>query len=49
MATVTLRFETDDRDLIKSLVTAWIESEGVVIEHGGRSDAVDLTYVNETS
>ena len=45
MAQVTLRFRTDDDALIESLGTAWLEDEGIVILHGGRSDAIDLTYV----
>ena len=44
---VTLRFNTDDESLVKNLVTAWLEGEGITIKSAGRVDSVDLTYVKE--
>lgn len=44
---VTLRFKTEDKALVESLVTAWLEDEGVTIRHAAGEASVDLTYVKE--
>lgn len=47
MVTVTLRFKTDDEDFIESLVTAWLESEGITIHTAGMQRFIELSYVKE--
>lgn len=48
MIQVTLRFKTEDEDLPRELVTAWLEDEGITLHYGGGKTAtVDLTYVKE--
>lgn len=47
MYEVTLRFKTEDKELVDNLVVSWLENEGVTLHHGGGRDFVDLTYVKE--
>lgn len=47
MHEVTLRFKTDDLTLVSSLVTAWLENEGITIGHATGRATVDLTHVKE--
>lgn len=49
MVEVTLRFKVDETDkpFVQSLVTAWLEDEGVNIRTAGQARDVDLTYVRE--
>jgi hypothetical protein len=48
MTTVTLRFKTDDAQLIDDLVTSWLENEGITIRTASLTRSVDLTYVKES-
>ena len=48
MYEVTLRFKTEDKELVDNLVIAWLEDEGITIKSAVRTDFVDLTYVKES-
>ena len=48
MATVTVKFKTDDSALIAELIAAFIEDEGITIRTASLTRFVDLTDVTYT-